>query len=234
MRVFGAAGQELGYLLAWGDDGFVVERGALAPRHFAGTREQIAELREDELRLKVDRLAPCDVDDAPGDWGYVAPPPAADGGQFAVVDEREWYAAADDEALPSDTGETSREVRIPLVEEQVAFNKQLCVSERLRVHKVVRTEQRTFVVPVRREEIRIERIPVDDEEASLEPGERVDAPRVTVIPVFTEEIEIRKHPVVREEVRITRSFRREEQRQTVDVRREVVEVDEGGGGTVDR
>ena len=244
IRVRGAAGRDLGRLLAWGDDGFIVEQGWLVPRQFLGTREQIAELRDDELRLRVERLAPCDIDDSPGDWGYVTPlvdrTEAATSGQLACVDEREWYAAADDPYAAGDrpsvqgraAGAAPRATHIPLVEEVASFDKRLRVTERIRVRVVVKTEQRTIVMPVRRQEVVVERVPVlADEPASLEPGERVDVPRVTVIPVLEEEVEICKHPVVREEVRITRTFRRDHERLTADLRREVadVAVPDGGG-----
>lgn len=232
MPVRGAAGHELGRLLAWGDDGFVVERGWLVPRHFVATREQVALLRADEVRLRVDRLASCDIDDAPGEWGYVAAPQAALG-QLARVDEREWYAAADDPHAQAErsgehglwAGGARRATRVPLAEEQAALHRQMRVTERVRVRVVVKTEQRTLVVPVRRKEVVIERVPaLAHETTALDPGERVGEPRVTVIPVVDEEVEIRKHPVVREEVRITRTFRRELPRRTTDVRREAPDV----------
>lgn len=130
----------------------------------------------------------------------------------------------DDDDRILETG--SKEIAVPLVEEEVVVDKNVREVGQVRIHKQVITETRQVEVPVTREEVVIERVATnrapDANDAKLFSDQEI------VVPVRVEEVEISKRPVVREEVRVKKEAVSEEKRLDAQVRKETVRIDEDG------
>jgi uncharacterized protein (TIGR02271 family) len=120
----------------------------------------------------------------------------------------------------------SGEVEIPIEEERLRVGKREAGAGRVRLRKVVRTEQVSAPVELHREDVEVERIPADQ----VRSGERTDFSGKEV------ELELRREePVVEKERVVTGAVRARKteavERQTVSdsVRKEEVEVDRPEG-----
>jgi uncharacterized protein (TIGR02271 family) len=102
---------------------------------------------------------------------------------------------------------------------------------RARLRKYVVTEEQTRTVPVRREEARIEREPIteDNRDAALS-GPDISEEEHEVV-LHAEEPVAEKRVVPKERVRLDKDTEVEEHTVSEDVRREEIDVDEGGRGT---
>lgn len=213
MKVRTADGQNLGKLVARGQEGFTIEKGFFFPKEYIARYEEIADVREDEvwLRQTGDELRE---------------------GSEAI--ERE-HVAREERAssMPGRTpveGEgamspvtTEQEVRVPLAEEELEATKHEREAGEVRVRKDVTTEEKNITVPVTREEVHVERVPASGEasEASFQEEE-------TRVPVHEEEIEVHKRPVVREEVRVSKTAHQEQEQVGATTRKEHAEIDKEG------
>jgi uncharacterized protein (TIGR02271 family) len=99
---------------------------------------------------------------------------------------------------------------------------------RVRLRKYVTTEQVTQTVPVQREEVRLEREPITDanlDAATSDPGISEDEHEVTL---HEEQPVVDKQVVPRERVRLDTDTVTDERQVGEEVRKEQIEVDEGG------
>lgn len=121
--------------------------------------------------------------------------------------------------------DTDREMRIPVVEEQLDVDKRPVDRGRVLVRKGVVTEQQSVDVPLREEEVRVERHRVDDTLADRDlPADAFQDVEID-IPVRGEEADVTKRAVVREEVDITKDVREKNKRVSDTVRREQINVE---------
>jgi uncharacterized protein (TIGR02271 family) len=194
-----------------------------------------AVLEEDVLGVPVSRgrlaSAPRRRPDAPLDdeerdrlrrfWTEPVEPPTAEG----VPGSRESAGSPDPGAPPPEEEPgvmTASEERMLVATERVP-------RARVRLRKVVVTEQRTVTVPVRREEYRLIREPIEDGEAV--PGTVIGESEQEVVlyeervVVTTEVVPLERIRLVKEEVVDTREV-------AGSVRRERIELEDEAGGAV--
>jgi uncharacterized protein (TIGR02271 family) len=122
------------------------------------------------------------------------------------------------------TGQEPEDVRVPLTEEQLTVGKRQVEAGRVRLRKVVRTEQVAVPVELRREEVHVERVPASGTEV---PGDAFQEREIEV-PAMREEPVVSKQPQVTGEVRIGKTAETEKRTVGDEVRKEEVEVDESG------
>jgi uncharacterized protein (TIGR02271 family) len=214
MTVRSTDGEKLGKVIACEADRFFIEKGFFFPKDYVARYDDVGEVRGDEILLRHTRA------ELRGEG-------AAAGGDHASGEragERAPSAAAPAERAGMAAGSTEQ-VSVPILEEELSAEKRARQAGEVSVHKTVTAERRDVSVPVTKEEVRVERVPAG---AEARPGEATFRDETVSVPVREEEVEIRKRPVVREEVRISKTARQEERRASEDVRREDVEVEEGG------
>jgi len=130
-----------------------------------------------------------------------------------------------DASAAGERGADESEVRIPLMDEEIAVEKVARETGHVRIHKGVRIEEKHLTVPVRREEVVIERLP--GREASLS-GDGSDAfkEQTLDLPVHEEEVRVTKHAVLREELRVRRTAHEEQRVATATLRHEEAEIED--------
>lgn len=116
---------------------------------------------------------------------------------------------------------TPEEAQITTEEERLRVGTRDVVAGRVRLRKVVRTEQASVPVELRQEDVVVERVPADQ----VRPGDRTDVPGEVEVELRRQEPVVEKERVVTGAVRVRKT--EEVQRQTVSdsVRKEDVEVD---------
>lgn len=111
-------------------------------------------------------------------------------------------------------------------EEELRVGRTWRPRERVRLHKRVVTETRTYTVELRREELVIEREPAAGTEAVQAEGGAADGPLEIVL--HEEEVVVEKRVVPRERVRVHKERITEDRPITADLRREEVDVESDG------
>jgi uncharacterized protein (TIGR02271 family) len=147
-----------------------------------------------------------------------------------VRGEEIYYRLADETMPKKENGwqkaelREGKELRMPLMEEQVLIQKESKETGSVRVHKNVVTEERKVTVPLKREEVIIEHVPAqragDSKSTHAFEDERY------TIPVHEEEFQVVKQPVIREEVRVRCVTREEQRAASTSVRHEELEVED--------
>ena len=104
-------------------------------------------------------------------------------------------------------------------------------SGRVRLRKHVVEDEVSQTVPVRREEIRIEREPITDANVDdATSGPEISSEEHEVV-LHDEELVTEKRVVPKERVRLDKDVEVDEHTVSEDVRREEIEIDDGGGRT---
>jgi uncharacterized protein (TIGR02271 family) len=224
MTVRTADGEKLGKIVTCESDRFIIEKGFFFPKDYLARYDDVAEIREDEvhLRLSADQLRKLGDESAAepaGEAGMSAgremPPPATTPGEVPAA-----RAAG-----------VSENLSVPVAEEELTAEKRSREAGAVRVRKDVVTERRDVSVPVTREEVHVERVPAGQEAT---PGEASFQEGSVSVPIREEEVEIRKRPVVRERVNVSKTSRQEERRAEADVRKEKVDIEKEGDVDVAR
>jgi uncharacterized protein (TIGR02271 family) len=210
MTVYSADGEKLGKIVEGDASSIVVEKGFFFPKDYTIAQSDIREVRGDEVYLSLtkERL----TGEAPA--GSAEPareerhdmPRGHSGAAFASTEEQ----------------------RIPVVEEELAVERQQRKAGEVRVRKEVTTETQNVSVPVTREQVHVERVPVEGKSLSEAEVSGAFEDKELRVPIVEEEVEIRKRPVVREEVRIGKERHQEQLSASEQVRREHVDIDEEG------
>ena len=121
-------------------------------------------------------------------------------------------------------GESARNARLVLSEEQLNIGKRQVQAGEVALHKTVETEHVTETVPLMREEVTIERHPIAaGSQASTDVEIGADEIR---IPVMEEQAVVEKRTVATEEVVVNKRTVTENQTVEADLRRERVDVDD--------
>jgi uncharacterized protein (TIGR02271 family) len=125
---------------------------------------------------------------------------------------------------------------IPVIEEQIAVGKQVVETGTVRISKRISEHEELVDVPLFREEVRVERVPVNLFVETLPPVRQEGD--TMVIPVVEEQVVIQKKLLLVEEIRVRREVVEHHQPQSVNVRKEEVEIKRvaknrktGGSGT---
>lgn len=139
----------------------------------------------------------------------------AEDGYFLALSQRDIEHAL---AAPTEEGRWV----IPLLEEEIAIEKRMIDTARVRIRKRATERVETVATPLRKETVQIERVSVDAW-ADAHAGPRTEGDTI-VIPVF-EEVMV-KRLILREEIRITRRVAPAgtEPREVV-LRREEIEIE---------
>lgn len=130
------------------------------------------------------------------------------------------YAATGGEMQPYDSTDTG-ERRVQLAEEELQVGKRPVEAGRVRLRKVVRTEQQEVPVELQREEVDIERVPASGQA----PADSAFQEENIEVPVTREEPVVGKEARVAGEVRVGKTAETETRTVGGEVRREDVEVD---------
>jgi uncharacterized protein (TIGR02271 family) len=118
----------------------------------------------------------------------------------------------------------AKDVRVPVVEEELVAGTRRREEGRVRVHKDVVEEQETVTVPVTREEVRVERVPVRDDDAAADVTDAF-VERDVEVPVMGEEAVVEKRAHVVEEVLLRKDVVADQQQVGDTVRKERVVVE---------
>jgi uncharacterized protein (TIGR02271 family) len=207
MTVHSADGQKLGKIVRVDAGGIIIEKGIFFIKDYLARHEDVATVDGDDVRLVINKEQLRRLDD---ESATLSATDAGAGAAGVARPERDRVAGGE-------------ELRVPVVEEELAANKVVRQAGEVVVRKEVHTEHRTVDVPVVREEVHVERRPVDQPAGADVAAFQDETVRV---PIREEDVEITKRPVVREEVRVSRTPHVEHRAADATVRREEVDVDD--------
>lgn len=218
MTVYSANGERLGKVDKLESDCFVVEKGIFFPKDFMFRYDDIQDIRDNEVYLKMEA---SDL----GDWRNES---YAGWEQTDAINTGSLNATPRAEYQDQYPSWSDQQVNVPLMEEELEAQKTSRQAGEVKIHKIVHTELRHFNIPVTREEIRIERVPVNQTgEVSGTTSDAFQEKTITV-PLMEEEVSVSKRPVVREEVRISKDQTTEQRSVEGEVRKEEVQIEDEG------
>jgi uncharacterized protein (TIGR02271 family) len=132
-------------------------------------------------------------------------------------------AAMTNRATAKNDAQTSGEkLVIPVIAEEIAVGKKVIESGKVRISKRISEHEELVDVPLFREEVRVERVPVNLF-VEAPPPVRQEGDTM-IIPVVEEQIVIQKKLLLVEELRVRKEVVEHHQPQTVNVRKEEVEI----------
>jgi uncharacterized protein (TIGR02271 family) len=126
------------------------------------------------------------------------------------------------EAAKTDSRVEGKKLVIPVIAEEIAVGKQVVESGKVRISKRISEHEELVDVPLFREEVRVERVPVNLFVEALPPVRQEGD--TMIIPVVEEQIVIQKKLLLVEELRVRKEVVEHHQPQTVNVRKEEVEI----------
>jgi uncharacterized protein (TIGR02271 family) len=204
-------GEKLGKVISCQDSEFIIEKGFFFPKDYVARYED-AESRDGELLLRQSAAELRELGESGVRASAAAPQPGGSRIPAGTAGSR----------IPAGAKE---EVKVPLVEEELAAEKRTKETGQVRVRKDVTTEQKEVTVPVTKEEVRVERVPAGGE---ARPGDTSFQKGTVTVPVREEEVEVRKRPIVREEVRVSKTPEQVERRAGAEVRKESADIEKEG------
>ena len=213
MIVRSTSGEKLGKVAALRDEHFVVEKGVFFPADRDLHYQNVRSVAGDEIVYDL-----ADTSIAAGTTATAATAPL---GATAQMGARPAAAAGSWQKTELAEG---RELRVPLMEEQVSVEKKSMDAGEFRIHKEVVTEERKVTVPLKHEEVIVERVRSASPQATT--GARAFQEERFSIPVHEEQFEVTKRPVIKEEVVVRRVTRQEERPASVSVRHEEIEIED--------
>jgi uncharacterized protein (TIGR02271 family) len=140
------------------------------------------------------------------------------------------------EAAKTDSQTSGERMVIPVIAEEITVDKKVIESGKVRISKRISEHEELVDVPLFREEVRVERVPINLFVEALPPVRQEG--NTMIIPVVEEQIVIQKKLLLVEELRVRKEVVEHHQPQTVNVRKEEVEIKRvagnrktGGSGT---
>jgi uncharacterized protein (TIGR02271 family) len=118
--------------------------------------------------------------------------------------------------------ESGEKIVIPVIAEQIAVGKQVVETGKVRISKRISEHEELVDVPLFKEEVRVERVPVNLFVDALPPVRQEGD--TMIIPVVEEQIVIQKKLLLVEELRVRKEVVEHHQPQTVNLRKEEVEI----------
>jgi uncharacterized protein (TIGR02271 family) len=235
MTVSSTNGERLGNVVRVGSDTFVVEKGVFFPKDY--------ELRYDHIISLDDEQIDYSLSDADSRSGSPAENARADtattGGAAAAAMAPGTSVSASPASMPParktapPSVGTSRkgDVRIPLMEEEIGIEKISREAGHVRIHKVVKTEEKHFRVPVTREDVVIER--VSPSEGDPRPSPELAFKEQTLdLPLHEEDVQVTKRTRVREQIVIHPILQAAEKEAFASLRHEEAEIEDTRGRPV--
>jgi uncharacterized protein (TIGR02271 family) len=217
MFVTSTKGERIGKVIRCGSETFVVEKGALFPKDYELRYDHITDIRNGGVTYSlVDFFQREERQRA-----EVSPATAAAVSTSTPDLNAARLAAAKVAAAPR---LDEKEVRISLMGEELEIEKLQRESGHVKVHKLVKSEEKHFTVPVRREEVVIEHVTSFAGAAGAVGAEFKD--ETLDIPLHEEEVRVSKHPVLREEVVIRTVAHSVEKEASAILRHEEAEVED--------
>lgn len=115
-------------------------------------------------------------------------------------------------------------VTIGVIEEQLRVDKEVVETGRVYISKKVHEKEETIDLPGSREEVDIQRVPINKYVETAPPAVRHEGDKM-IIPVLREVAVVEKRLVLVEELHVTKRQVKTEDRQSVTLRKEEVNVD---------
>jgi uncharacterized protein (TIGR02271 family) len=134
------------------------------------------------------------------------------------------YLVGMDAMATANAGRATDEQVIPVIAEEIAVEKHQVERGRVHIHKRVETHDEVVDLPIVNEEIVVEHVAVNAVIEGQPPDVREEGD-VLIIPVLEEVVVVEKRLMLREEVRVSRRRATTRMRETVTLRREVVDVE---------
>jgi uncharacterized protein (TIGR02271 family) len=138
---------------------------------------------------------------------------------------REAERSARSAEVTAHEADTSDELRIPLMKEEIDVEKFQRDSGHVRIHKAVRVEEKHFSVPLRREELVIEHIAATGQEGAYSAAGAFEDQTMDIA-LQEEDIRVGKHSVLREEVVVRKVSRAVEKDAAASLRTEDLEIED--------
>lgn len=226
--VFGADGEKIGDVQEVQPSYLVVSKGFFFPTERYVPVSAISDVRDERVYLSVskDEIDARGWDSADSITSYSTTGMTETTGADTVYTDTAGTTtgtAYADTDVTRTTG-VDDDVRIPVMEEELAVNKREVRRGLVRVEKRVVAEEASVNVPIREEEVRVERHAVDRDYTGEIPAGAFEETTIE-IPLRGEEVDVSKRAVVREEVEIDKDVIERNQRVSDTVRREEVYVD---------
>ena len=124
---------------------------------------------------------------------------------------------------PVSLQQSSGDIIIPVIEEQVVINKKVVDTAKVNVRKTVHEDVESYAIPLIEEHVSIERIPKNIFVDSMPPAIRHEGD-VTIIPVLKEVAVVEKRIMLVEEVHITKYTTQKTETHEVALKKEQVDV----------
>jgi len=131
-------------------------------------------------------------------------------------------AVTNQETAENASRTTGEKMVIPVIAEEIAVEKRVVESGKVRISKRISEHEELVDVPLFREEVRVERVPINLFVEAL-PAVRQEGDTM-IIPVVEEQIVVQKKLLLVEELRVRKEVVEHHQPQTVNVRKEEVEI----------
>ena len=125
-------------------------------------------------------------------------------------------------AVKANTPTDGEKMVIPVIEEEITVGKQVVEAGRVRISKRISEHEELVDVPLFREEVSVERVPINLFVEAV-PQVRQEGDTM-IIPVVEEQIIVQKKLLLVEELRVRKEVIEHHQPQTVNVRKEQVEI----------
>src|SRR3954470_15516319 len=216
MFVMGTQGERIGKVIRCSSDTFVVEKGVFFPKDYELRYDHITDIAGGTIRYALTDFLRGRHDEP----GKSSAPEAATPAATATGARA---AAATVTARHAEASEDRDEIRIPLLREEIGIEKVARESGHVRIHKIVRTEEKHFSVPVTREEIIIEHVAVGRDAALT--GDDAFVEGTVDVPLYEEEVRVSKRSVLEEEVVVRTVAQSVEREGTAMLRHEEAEVE---------
>ncbi len=235
MTVTSTNGERLGNVVRVGSDSFVVEKGVFFPKDYELRYDHITSLDGDEIAYSLSdddsRFGPPTDNARAGTTAAaaapVATPPRGTGPAASAAPLEGQRRTA-----PPPVGTTRKgDLRIPLMEEEIGIEKISREAGHVRIHKIVKTEEKHFKVPVSREDVVIEHVSPSQEDAGPSP-EPAFKEQTMDLPLHEEDVQVTKRTRVREEIVIHPVVEAAEKEASASLRHEEVEIEDTRGRAV--
>jgi len=230
MTVTSTKGERLGNVVRVGSDTFVVEKGVFFPKDYELRYDHITSLYAEEIGYSLsdtDSRFASPAETARAHPAATAPPAAA-----PSVAAPPASVPTTRKTAPPSVGTTRKgDVRIPLMEEEIGIEKISREAGHVRIHKIVKTEEKHFRVPITREDVVIERVSASEEDARLSPELAFKEQTLDLL-LHEEDVQVTKRARVREEIVIHPVIQAAEKEAFASLRHEEAEIEDTRGRAV--
>ena len=231
MSVTSTTGERLGKVIRTGAETFVIEKGVFFPKDYELRYDHITALGGDQITYTL-----SDIDtrfrSAAETARVTSAAASARAANIAAERPSASSVAAARPAAAAATASTSAraegDIRIPLREEELGVQKIARETGHVRIHKIVKIEEKHFTIPVAREDVVIERVAATGDDASLS-AEGAFEERTLDLPLHEEEVQVTKRARIREHVVVHPVVHAVEKEASASLRHEEAEIEDTRG-----